>query len=818
VEWRTGFEIENLGFNVYREVNGERTLLTRQPVAGSALFAGAGAALTAGKPYRYIDKAAPANATYWIEDLDLKGSSSLFGPFFAEVAPDSTPPGDGGEKTDSNRPSRLLEDLQAAQPDEATLITEGPPDALAATSRQFRRMTKAAPNSEPSWLVSRPGVDPAGQPALKLAVSRDGWYRASPSSLLANGKGDLAKLQLFNQGVEIPIRIAPDGMIEFYGQGLDTPSTDQRTYWLVVGSNAGQRIPQSSAGPTSQVGPASFTYTVERRDRTLYFSALLNGEIENIFGPLIGSNSATSQNLIIKAVDTSQPASLEVTVQGVTDSSHTVRVSLAGVQLGTIQFTGRVNRKAVFSVSGAALVEGNNEIALQSVNGSTDINLADRVRLTYSRFYRADSNQLRFGIHANQSARINGFTDSQIKVFDITDPLRVSELLVESVALGPGDFAISIPPTVKPRTMLAIAGATAGEQPLSTLNQPSNLKDRTHQADLVIITHRDFQTAVAPLAAHRRAQGLRVEVVDIEDVYDEFGFGNHTPSAVREFLNWTKTQWSRAPRFALLVGDSTWDPRNYLGLGRVDFVPTKLIDTALMETASDDWLADFNGDGLPEIALGRLPVRTAAHCETVINKLIVTDGAIDPQRGALFVADNGFEGMNAELRALLPGNLPVQTINRSSGSDPQVRAQILAALNGGPRLVNFTGHGSVTVWTGAGLLTAADGAALTNTNRLPLMLMLTCLNGYSHDASVQSLGEAMLLAPNGASAVWTSTGMTEPEFQRLMAVRLFQQLSGASGRIGELMLQAKSATSDRDVRRTWILLGDPSMQFRLKPD
>jgi hypothetical protein len=76
----------------------------------------------------------------------------------------------------------------------------------------------------------------------------------------------------------------------------------------------------------------------------------------------------------------------------------------------------------------------------------------------------------------------------------------------------------------------------------------------------------------------------------------------------------------------------------------------------------------------------------------------------------------------------------------------------------------------------------------------------------------------MLLAPNGASAVWTSTGMTEPEFQRLMAVRLFQQLSGATGRIGELMLQAKSATPDHDVRRTWILLGDPSMQFRLKPD
>ena len=48
-----------------------------------------------------------------------------------------------------------------------------------------------------------------------------------------------------------------------------------------------------------------------------------------------------------------------------------------------------------------------------------------------------------------------------------------------------------------------------------------------------------------------------------------------------------------------------------MGRGDSDFVPTRLIDTLLMETASDEWLADFDGDGLAEMALGRLPVRTA---------------------------------------------------------------------------------------------------------------------------------------------------------------------------------------------------------------
>ena len=43
----------------------------------------------------------------------------------------------------------------------------------------------------------------------------------------------------------------------------------------------------------------------------------------------------------------------------------------------------------------------------------------------------------------------------------------------------------------------------------------------------------------------------------------------------------------------LLAGDASYDPKNYTGQGYNDLVPTKLLDTALLETASDDWLADF---------------------------------------------------------------------------------------------------------------------------------------------------------------------------------------------------------------------------------
>jgi hypothetical protein len=62
------------------------------------------------------------------------------------------------------------------------------------------------------------------------------------------------------------------------------------------------------------------------------------------------------------------------------------------------------------------------------------------------------------------------------------------------------------------------------------------------------------------------------------------------------------------------------------------------VDTQLMETASDEWLADFDGDGLAEMALGRLPVRTAVEASRIIDKLV--DYEIAPRnRNILLVSD-----------------------------------------------------------------------------------------------------------------------------------------------------------------------------------
>ena len=52
------------------------------------------------------------------------------------------------------------------------------------------------------------------------------------------------------------------------------------------------------------------------------------------------------------------------------------------------------------------------------------------------------------------------------------------------------------------------------------------------------------------------------------------------------------SQWARSPRFLLLAGDASFDPRNFMGMGDMDLVPTKLVDTLYLETSSDDWFGE----------------------------------------------------------------------------------------------------------------------------------------------------------------------------------------------------------------------------------
>ena len=93
--------------------------------------------------------------------------------------------------------------------------------------------------------------------------------------------------------------------------------------------------------------------------------------------------------------------------------------------------------------------------------------------------------------------------------------------------------------------------------------------------------------------------------------------------------------------------------------------------------------------------------------------------------------------------------------------------------------------------------------------------MMTCLNGYYHDVAMESLGESLLKAERGgAVAVWASSGMTQPDLQAVMNREAYRLLfSGKGLTIGEVMMRAKAAVPNGDVRWTWVLFGDPTTRL-----
>ncbi len=377
-------------------------------------------------------------------------------------------------------------------------------------------------------------------------------------------------------------------------------------------------------------------------------------------------------------------------------------------------------------------------------------------------------------------------------------------------------------PDSTPRTYFAYTDGMVQPSAAVTKNDASQLSSPSNAADLVIVSHKDFIPSLAPLVAARQQQGYNTSVVNIEDVYDEFNYGESSPDALRQLLTTATSKWHTAPKWLLLVGDASVDPRDFLGMGSFDFVPTKLIPTTQLKTASDGWFSDFQETGVPQIATGRLPVRTAADADAVVAKLVGYDqqtlGTWNTQ--ALLVTDENigtdFSDETSTIESLLPASLQSTVINFASGDAGTVRAQLLAKLNTGQLLVNYLGHGSVDVWAGSGILNSSDPATLTNGGQLPFVIAMDCLNGFFHDVYQTSLAESLLLAPNGgASAVWASSGLTEPESQFVMDKNLVQYLfTNPTITIGEATTQAKTGVADVDVRRTWNLFGDPTMKLR----
>ena len=666
-------------------------------------------------------------------------------------------------------------------------------------------------------------------------MNQEGWYRISRSDMAAAGYdpgADGSQLELYTGGVAQAIvvndggdgRFDPNDTIEFYGLGLDIPSTSARTYWLHVGADAIRlQAPRGRAG-TPMTGPVAFTF--ERKDRTIYIPSVTAtvGIQENFFGPVITTASA-SQDLNVDSLDASFTgnATLELAIQGGANINmqDPVGVELNGHAVGTVAVIANSGIQTFqLDMPQSWLVAGTNTLRLTDQDAVWGITMLVSSRLTYRHLLRADDGLLEVALPPSTQVTVGGFPTSTIRAIDVTDATAPGALGLTVTADGAGFAATFTTPRSRAgSTVLVFSDNRVLGPPEMSPNTPSSwsTSGSSLSADLVIVTNGAFAAAAETLKSARDGSGIATVIADVDDIYDEYNFGVRDPQAIRDFLQ-DSARWRTAPRFVLLVGDASTDPRNYLGTGSFDFVPTKLVATVYFKTASDAWFTDFDDDGVEDLPIGRLPVRTAAEAATVIQKIATraTPAGTWANRSLLVSDARGsydFPQATANLVPLFPATMTVESLTIGATATP--KATIVAALNSGSLLVNYFGHGDLEYWS-TNVFNGGDASNLTNGAQLPVMMLVTCYNGYFHRPNSKSLAEALLLAPDGgAVALWAASTLTRAYWETVLNQEVYRQLFGTGSlTIGQAMRNAKLAVSDPDIRKSYILFADPSMKLR----
>jgi hypothetical protein len=358
----------------------------------------------------------------------------------------------------------------------------------------------------------------------------------------------------------------------------------------------------------------------------------------------------------------------------------------------------------------------------------------------------------------------------------------------------------------------------------------STLRTATNQADYLLIAPRAFLAAAEPLLARRSDQGLVARAVASEEVFDAFGHGQPSAEAIRSFLAFAFHSWARpSPRYVVLLGDSNYDPRNFMGTSPVSPLPGLFTKTSYLWTVSDPLLAAVNGeDPLPDLAIGRLPAATPEEASRLVAKLLAWEESAQGLGGpATLVADNpdlggDFEANVADVAAsFLADRSPELLLLRELGAETRPRVQ--DALDSGRSFLSYVGHGGAAVWASENVWNSWDAASLQAQSRQPLLLTMNCLNGYFVAPAFDSLAESLVKPEGrGAIAAFSPSGLSldGPAHQYHRAL-MAEITSGRHQRLGDAFLAAQTTYGRTglmpELLAIYHLFGDPAMTIHSGP-
>lgn len=813
LEWTTDAELGTAGFRVLRVDPGRGYVQVKDGVLPAAMS-------PQGASYRLVDPDAPAAAplTYVLQEVLANGTHRTYGPFLVDPF------------------SRAAQERLAG--------------GFAGTPR-----TKAKPSSAPAT-GGIPGQDRGPGTGLRIGVREEGLYRVAAETIdaalgLKDGEASSlirsGKLLLLNDDMEVPWIAEGGGSatgLLFYGQGIRSRYSNERIYRLLP--QRGERMKNASGGVH---GGASSTATfrdavrVEQDVRPALVGAYADDVEFWVWSFLVGGGGAYGDDTFVLdapgAVTTAGgDAELTVALLGssVTGSgAHHVKAYVNGVAVGDGTLRNYESAELVFDFPASVLSAGANTVELEALlDPGVGYSLVgvDHLRLAYDRDYTATAPAFAFGSEEHEQIVADGFNDPEILLLDVSDPADPREVRGAEIEPGTlGAYQVRFSPDTENGRYLAVTAAGIREPSSIEVDHPSSLRDLSNWADYLVITSTELYTSAEALAAHRESQGLTSMVVDVDDVMDEFNGGQFDPAAIRDFLAYAFTSWSGPPRYVALVGEGTVDYKDAWGLG-TNLLPPLLAGSGWGLYATDNRLADFDGDGVPEMAIGRLTVTSAAELDAVVAKIVAfeTAPAAPWMNDVVVLADDpdptGQYTLASEAYASrLPSGATAHRVYLEQLGGAAAKTELLGWLGSGTSLVTFLGHAGLTQLTHEKVLVSADVPALANGERLPVIAAMSCNLGNFALPGFPSLAEDLVLHPGGgAAAVWTAVGLSyNPQRVVLGEAFLTAVSQGGASRLGDAVLYALRTSAahpavSRETLETQVLLGDPALRLRIAPN
>ncbi|MDH7516215.1 MAG: C25 family cysteine peptidase [Bacteroidota bacterium] len=733
-----------------------------------------------------------------------------------------------------------------------------------------------------AWIVPRQPSSPpvgsfprAGAEYVKVVTRREGVHIITKRDIEEAGVPtagiDPRTFRLFLLGQEHPliVRGEEDGSfdegdaIEFYaprregenGEYFDYWSDDQ-AFFLSWGETTGRRFrPRDGSPPGTSPVVSSRARLHLEEDR--YFHLGDHDETDGntteylpgkrwMWGYLLKKDSL----VIPFAVDgvSDDTASLTFRVKHSSRDPARVRVSLNGAVLTEYDVRDYEISTRTVALPRGILQTGTNTLVFLNVqivpcppeNPTCTIErfYVDWAELAYRVPLRASNDAFVFdkrgdgGGSETIRAEITGFSDTAVTVIDLTDTT-----ILTGVEVSGSSAPFTAAAGVKASDLYVFYAPSALLRPVGMARvSPPDLREACRDKDYIVITHPAFTRAAERLAAYRaKTDGFRTLVVSVEDVYDVFANGRKHPRAVRDFLRTAYfLSGEPKPRFAVLMGDASWDPKKNMSSSfKDDFIPT------YGNPVSDNWYVMFSEDSLdvtPWMHIGRIPAETAEQAEGVVDKIIDHESRPAEEWDNRFLFSvGGKSALEQEFYLKPPVKYLVRTWLEPYCLEPRVIVKrspslpvsyddidtLVSELNAGASWFYFIGHGGTRI-----IDVGIDRPDLFSLKgKYPFFLTMSCNTAHFAEPVETGLNEKFTMsADNGAIATYGTSGLGEIGHDNILSEGLFEgMLKYNLGTFGELSTYAKkrlitvTGLSDaftRSAVHQYEMLGDPAAHVR----